>query len=245
MAFQLSLMPQGRWNIIPTERENVSRDIDVPPVQFKETQAGLRIGTQFDDLDVSLFAYVGRDAMPGFVPELIFVGGEQRFQLVITDTYPRIRSGGFNASYPLGDALLLRTEVVYFSSPDEERDDFLHSVIGAEYSLADWRFVLNYFRDDVVTRADVEVTDKGERRFFQSFLFGEVRYDAGGRLSLLLRGGIDFSEEFLVIEPEIDYRVWRDLHIAITANIVDGSGDNYFERIQSEDRIGTRLRYYF
>src|SRR5262249_27251004 len=151
---------------------------DSPPVRLNETQAGARVGTHLGALEASVIGYVGRDSAAVFVGQLVFAGfvnGAPQFREEIIDRYPRLRAGGVTASYPLGDRLLLRVESVYYNSPDRDRDDFLHSVAGIEYALDDWRLVVNYMHDDQTVAAPEEVTDKGERRFFQSFLFGEAR----------------------------------------------------------------------
>jgi hypothetical protein len=163
-----------------------------------------------------------------------------------------MRAGGVTTSYPLGDRLLLRAESVYYNSPDRDRDDFLHSVAGMEYALDDWRIVVNYLRDDQTVNAPEEVTTKGERRFFQSFVFGEVRYDAGGRLRGRLRGGYDVNGEFLLLQPEVSYRLWQTLRVALLGEVIDADRSSYvhnklsyFDSIRHEDRLGTRIEYGF
>jgi len=152
LAFTPSRLPQGRWNIIQSIRGDSAEPQDLPPVRLNETQAGARLGTHVGALEASLVGYVGRDTEAIFLPgPLIFIGivnGVPRFKAQIIDTYPRIRTGGATASYPVGDRLLLRAEAVYYNSPDRDRDDFLQSVVGAEYALDDWRIVVNYLRDD-------------------------------------------------------------------------------------------------
>jgi len=241
-VFVLPRFPQGRWNIIPGKARRKQED---PPVQFEETQVAARVGTQVGGLDVSAFGYIGRDWAAVFQSELVFVGGSERFQAEVTTLYPNLRAGGISASYPLGESVLVRTEIVYFGSPDAFRENFLLGAIGLEYTWNDWRLNVSYLRNDQVDAAQVEVTEKGERQFFQSFLSGEWRYDAGGRLNLQLRGGYDFTEEIYLLQPEISYRIWGDLRAALTAEIIDGKRFGYFHRIRHEDRIGTRLRYHF
>ncbi len=239
MAFTPSRIPQGRWAIIPPQ---ASQRQDLPPVRFDETQAGMRLGTRWGALDANIFGYVGRDYQPIFVPQLVFLGfGDYRLDIVTQ--YPTLRAGGINASHPLGEQIILRVESVYFNSPDRNRADFLQSVIGMEYALDDWRFVLNYFRNDQTIGAPQEVTDPGERQFFRSFLFGEARYD-GGDFEARFRGGYDMTEEFLLLQPEVSYRVWGQLRVALVASFIDANRPSYFNSIRNEDRIGTRLRYY-
>jgi hypothetical protein len=262
LAFRPSRLPQGRWDITNGEAlcgassGGCARPQDLPPVRLNETQAGARVGAHLGPVEASLIGYVGRDTEAIFVPgPLIFLGfvhGVPKYKARIIDTYPRMRAGGVTASYPLGDRLLLRTEAVYYNSPDRNRDDFLHSAAGAEYTLDDWRIVINYLRDDQTVAAPEEVTNKGERRFFQSFIFGEVRYDAGGRLRGQLRGGYDATGEFLLVEPEVSYRLWQTLRVALLGEIIDASRasyeDNkisYFNNISHEDRLGTRIEYDF
>lgn len=254
LAFTPSRLPQGRWDII-RDSQVVERQ-DLPPVRLDETQAGARIGTHVARLEANLLAYVGRDTEAMFVPgPLIFQGivnGSPQFLAQIFNENPRMRAVGVTASHPLGDRLMLRTEVVYFNSPDPHRDDFVHTLGGAEYALDDWRFVLSYLRDDQTARAPEQVTNKGERRFFQSFIFGEVRYDAGGPFQAHLRGGYDANGEFSLVQPEISYRVWRTLTVALGADVINGGHpsytDNkvsYFNSIRHEDRLGTRMEYGF
>jgi len=261
LAFRPSRLPQGRWDITSGEAlcgagGGCVRPQDLPPVRLNETQAGARVGAHLGAVETSLVGYVGRDTEAIFVPgPLVFLGivnGVPKFKAQIIDTYPRMRAGGVTASYPLGDRLLLRAEAVYYNSPDRNRDDFLHSVAGAEYALDDWRIVINYLRDDQTVAAPEEVTNKGERRFFQSFIFGEVRYDAGGRLRGQLRGGYDATGEFLLVEPEVSYRLWQTLRVALLGEIIDASRSSYennklsyFNSIRHEDRLGTRIEYDF
>ena len=243
LAMSPSRIPQGRWNIIPDG--GVEEIQALPPVRVDETQAGVRLGAQAGALDLSLIGYVGRDFSAVFVPELVYVGGPERFQVQIIDRYPRTRAGGISASHPVGDSALLRTESMYFSSPDDFQDNFFLSAVGLEYTWRDWRLNLNYLRNDRVDSAPEEPTDRGERQFFESFVFGELRYDAGGTWRGYLRGGYDIEKEFALLEPELVVRVWRDLEVALTGNIINGQGDTYFARIQHEDRVGTRLTYYY
>ncbi len=253
LAFTPSRLPQGRWNII---RGEVVKRQDLPAVRLDETQAGARVGVRLGALEASLVGYVGRDTAAVFVPgPLIFVGivhGRPQFKAQIIDRYPQLRAGGVTMSYPLGDRLLLRTEAVYYNSPDRDRDDFLHSVAGVEYALDDWRVVVSYLRDDQTVDAPEEVTTKGERRFFQSFVFGEIRYDAGGPLRGRLRGGYDATGEFLLLQPEISYRLWRTLRVALLGEVIDANRSryahnklSYFDSIRHEDRLGTRVEYDF
>jgi hypothetical protein len=255
LAFTPSRLPQGRWDIIQGSSGVVERQ-DLPPVRLDETQAGARVGTHVGQLEASLIGYVGRDTEANFVPgPLIFLGivnGAPRFLAQIINQYPRMRASGVTASYPLGDRLLLRTEIVYYNSPDPNRDDFVHTAGGGEYALDDWRIVLSYLRDDQTSRAPEEVTNKGQRRFFQSFISGEVRYDAGGKLRGHLRGGYDANGEFFLLQPEISYRLWRTLTVALQAEVI-GAGHpsytsnkvSYFNTIKLEDRLGTRIEYDF
>lgn len=241
MAFPLSILPQGRWDIIDDEGGKVVREIDVPPVRFEETQVGMRLGWFGAGLDAALVGYIGRDSMPAFVPTIEFVGGVDRFQVTVTDKYPVLRSGGLVASYALMDAILLRYEGLYLASPEVYRDNFVHNIVGAELTRGDWRLVLNYMRDDTTSEAREETTDDGERRFFQSFVFGEVRYDGFSRVKVRLRGGYDIEERFLLLQPEITTRIRDAVQFVVAADIVDGREFGYFERIRHEDRVGIRL----
>lgn len=254
LAFTPSRLPQGRWDII-SDDNLVERQI-LPPVRLDETQAGARVGTHFGSLEASIVGYVGRDPEAIFVPgPLIFVGivnGKPKFKAQILDEYAQLRAGGVTGSYPIGDRWLIRTEAVYYNSPDPTYDDFLHSVAGVEYALDDWRIVVNYLRDDQIVNAPEEVTNKGERRFFESFIFGEVRYDAGGRWRGRLRGGYDATGEFSLIEPELSYRVWQTLRVTLLGEVIDASRSSYehnkisyFNSISHEDRLGTRIEYDF
>jgi hypothetical protein len=253
LAFRPSRLPQGRWNII---RGDVVERQDLPSVRLNETQAGARAGMYLGALEASVVGYVGRDTAAVFVPgQLIFLGfvnGAPQFKAQIIDRYPRMRAGGVTASYPVGDRVLLRTEAVYYNSPDRDRDDFLHSAAGVEYALDDWRVVVNYLRDDQSVAAPHDVANKGERRFFQSFVFGEARYDAGGRLRGRLRGGYDANGEFLLLQPEVSYRLWRTLRVAVLGEIIDANRErytsnrvSYFDTTRHEDRLGTRIEYDF
>ena len=190
--------------------------------------------------------------MPGPLIFLGIVNGAPSFRAQIFSENPRTRAGGLTTSYPLTDQVMLRTEAVYFNSPDRNRDDFLHTLLGLEYAFDDWRLVLSYLRDDQTARAPEEVTNKGERRFFQSLIFGEVRYDPGGRFSGRVRGGYDANGEFALLQPEISYRLWHTLTAALGAEIIAGGHTaytsnqiSYFNTIRHEDRVGTRLEYGF
>jgi hypothetical protein len=234
-AFTPSRSPQHRWIIVPSV---TPLRPDLPPVRFDETQAGTRLGGRWGDLEASMFGYVGRDTFPLF--ELDFA------QLVIRSRSPRLRAGGMNASYPLGERLLLRFEVVYLSSPDRDRGDFLNTLVGGEYTFGDWRLVLGYLRQDLTARAPQKVLSQGERVFFQSFVSGELRYDAGGPWQARVRGGYDARGEFVLVEPEVSYPIWRALRVALVGNYIDAhSKNNYFYRIRNEDRVGLRLEYQF
>ncbi len=235
MAFTPSRSPQGRWIIVPAV---TPLRVDLPPVRFEETQAGLRLGGRWRDLDASLFAYVGRDHLPLF--ELDFT------ELEIVSRSPRLHVGGLNASYPIGERLLLRLEEVYFSSPDRNRGNYLDSLVGAEYARGDWRLVLGYLRQDLTARALDQVLSQGERVFFQSFVSGELRWDPGGSWLARVRGGYDVRGEFALVEPEVSYRIWQSLRVALLANWIASYRDNtYFARIRHEDRVGLRVQYEF
>ena len=259
LAFTPSRLPQGRWNIGTSLANQLGGSFverqDFPPVRLNETQAGARVGTHLGALEASVVGYVGRDTATVFVPGRLIitvVNGRKKFTPQIIDHVPRLRAGGFTASYPLGERWLLRVESVYYNSPERARDDFLHSVAGIEYALDDWRIVASYFRDDQTVNATEAVTNKGERRFFQSFIFGEVRYDAGRRLRGHLRAGYDVNGEFLVIQPEVSYRLWRTLWVALFGENIQANRSfyahnktSYFDAIRHEDRLGTRLEYDF
>jgi len=244
MAFTPVRLPQGRWNIV---RDNVAKIQDLPPVRVEETQAAIRLGFEVEQLEVDVFAYVGRDFSAVFIPEVVFVGGEDRLDVRIIDRYPRIRVGGMNATYPLSESLLARLETVYFSSPEDYQDNFIHVVIGGEYSFRDFRLVVNYLREEITKRSDIEITDKGERRFFRSLIFGEVLYDAGGRLRARFQAGYDTRGEFTILQPEISYRLWRELRAGLSGVVIDSKRgtDRYFDRIRHEDRFGADLTYSF
>ncbi|HUI24785.1 MAG TPA: hypothetical protein VL403_01775, partial [Candidatus Kryptonia bacterium] len=254
LAFTPSRLPQGRWNII--RNENVIRPQDLPPVRFDETQAGARVGAHLGRLEATVVGYVGRDTEAVFVPgPLVLVGfknGRPQFKAQIIDRYPQLRAGGVTASYPFGDRVIVRVESVYYNSPERVRDDFLHSVGGVEYALDDWRVVVSYLRDDQTIAAPEEVTNKGERRFFQSFIFGEIRYDAGGRWRGRVRGGYDATGDFSLLQSELSYRVWRTLWVSLLGEQVDAGKHSYennkisyFDTISHEDRLGTRFEYDF
>jgi hypothetical protein len=243
LAFALSRSPQGRWMITPATTPLL---LDLPAVRLDETQGGLRLGGRWGDLEASMFGYIGRDYLPLFVPQLVYLGFGN-FRLDFHSRYPNLRAGGTNASYPLGERLLLRTEVVFLGSPDQNRDNFFDSLVGGEYTLEDWRFVLGYFRQDLTARAAPgQVTSQGQRAFFQSFISGEVRYEAGGRWRGQVRGGYDLRDEFALVEPEVSYLVWQPLRVAVTGNYIGAQQkDTYFYKIRNEDRVGLRLQYQF
>jgi hypothetical protein len=259
LAFTPSRLPQGRWNIGTSIASQLGGSFverqDLPPVRLDETQAGARIATHWGGLEASVVGYVGRDTAAQFVPGpmiITVVNGRLKYTPQIIDDFPRLRAGGVTASYPLGDRWLVRVESVYYNSPDRNRDDFLHSVAGIECDLDDWRIVGSYFRDDQTVDAPEAVTNKGERRFFQSFIFGEVRYDAGRRLRGHLRAGYDANGKFLLIQPEISYRLWRTLWVALFSENIQANRSfyvhnktSYFDAIRHEDRLGTRLEYDF
>lgn len=258
LAFTPSRLPQSRWAIANTIPKipiaSFVEDQDLPPVRLDETQAGARVGMRLGPLEASLVGYVGRDTTAIFVPHLIFLGFRHKpmYAEHLVDRYPRMRAGGVTASYPLAERWMLRVESVYYDSPDRDRDDFLHSVAGVEYALDDWRLVVNYLHDDQTVNAAEEVANKGERRFFPSFLFGEVRYDAGGQLRGQLRGGYDVTGEFLLVQPEVSYRLWRTLRVALLGEVIHANRSayehnkvSYFNAIRHEDRLGTRIEYDF
>jgi hypothetical protein len=235
VAFTPARSPQNRWIIIP---DAVGYHQHLPPVQFDETQAGARLGGRVGGLDASVFGYVGRDYLP------LFVLNFER--LSIESRAPRLRAGGFNASHPIGDRLLLRVEGVYLGSPDANRGDFWDSLVGGEWTYGDWRVVLGYLRQDRLDAPDVGVVSQGERVFFQSFVSGEVRWDDGGPWQAHVRGGYDTRGEFALIEPEVSFRPWRPLVLTLTGNyIASGRRNTYFERIRHEDRVGLRVEYQF
>jgi hypothetical protein len=242
LIFTPARLPQGRWDIIPGD---VLRRKDMPPVTFRETQAGLRLGARVQGVDVNLIGYVGRDWAAVFIPNVIFVGGPDRFKLEIIDRYARLRAGGFNVSAALGESLLLRTEMIYYSTPEEYRDEFFHTVFGIEYTRSDWRMNVAYMREDRTAKATQEVTDKGERRFFRNFLYGSINYDAGARLEGELGVSYDVTRRFLLTTWDVSYRVWRNLRAGIVGELITAWEDTYFDRIRHEDRIGTRLTYSF
>src|SRR6185369_1717968 len=104
--------------------------------------------------------------------------------------------------------------------------------VGAEYAFKDWRFVVSYLRDDqtVNNPEDISsggVTSNGERRFFQSFVAGEVRYEAGGPLRGRLRGGYDATGEFFLLQPEITYRLWTTLGVTLFAEMINANRSRY------------------
>jgi hypothetical protein len=239
-AFQGNRLPQGRWRFVP---DGIPLALDTPPVRMEETQVGLRIGAQLGALDAAVIGYVGRDAFPLFT---LAPGAVSPLQGVVA-RYPRTRAAGFTASYPLGESILLRSEVVYHASPDAERDDFFQYVpLGIEYTRGDWRVVLHYLRYDRTHRGAGAVS-QGERRFYPSFLFGEAGWDAGDRLRVRLRAGYDFQDAFVLVEPEVSYRVWRELRVGLVAHLVHdhaSRGFDYFDLIRNEDRVGLRLQYF-
>ena len=235
LAFTPARSPQNRWIIIP---EAVGYHQDLPPVQVDETQAGLRLGGRVGDLEASAFGYVGRDYLP------LFVLNFER--LSIESRAPRLRAGGFNASHPVGERILLRVEGVYLGSPDANRGDFWDTLAGGEWTYGDWRVVLGYLRQDRLDAPDEVVISQGERVFFQSFVSGEVRWDGGGPWQAYVRGGYDTRGEFVLIEPEVSFRPWQPLRIALTGNYIASQRSNtYFERIRHEDRVGMRVEYQF
>lgn len=240
-AFTPTRLPQGRWQLI---RDVDARERDTPPVRFEETQAALRVGLNLRRLEAALVGYVGRDSMPYFVPNLIYVGGDQIFLLEMIERYARLRAVGVTASHPVGENGLVRAESVFFGSPESDRDDFVHSVVGFEYALAEWRFVINYLRDDTTNEASEEVTDDGQRRFFSSFVFGEVRFDAGTEWFMSLRGGYDLERDFWVVQPEVSRRILDAFYVILGADIIAAQQPSYFYSIRREDRLGLRLEYY-
>jgi len=238
IAFTPSTLPQGRWNPMPSGMPLVR---NLPPVRGDETQAGVRLGLSIGDLDATIIGYEGRSTLPVFQ---LAMNGED-FTPEIDANYPRLHAAGFTASYPVGEGVLLRTEAVYFASPDNGVEDFLQAVAGAEYSYGDWRFIINYLQADKIVRDPAAILAEGERRYFQEFLFGEARYDAGGRLRVRFRGGYDFAGEFAVVQPEVSLQLWGELEIAMVAEVITSGRFSYFDVIRNEDRVGTRLRYYF
>ncbi len=273
LAFTPSRLPQGRWNIGSTLAHQIGGTFverqDLPPVRLNETQAGARAGTHWGALEASVVGYVGRDPEAVFLPGraiVKFVNGRLKVTPVIIDHFAQLRAGGMTASYPFAERWLLRTESVYYNSPERDRGDFLHSVAGVECALDDvrvklagldfpldgWRVVVSYFRDDQTVSATEPVTNNGERRFFESFIFGEIRYDPGGRVRGQLRGGYDITGEFSLLQPELSYRLWRSLWLTLSGENIQATRTHYehnktsyFDGIRHEDRIGTRLEYQF
>jgi hypothetical protein len=66
------------------------------------------------------------------------------------------------------------------------------------------------------------------------------------------RAGYDANGEFLIIQPEISYRLWGTLWVALHGEIIQASRSSYvhnktsyFDTIRHEDRLGTRIEYDF
>lgn len=243
LAFQMNRLPQGRWRFVP---DGVGLQLHTPPVQLDETQAGVRIGTRFDSLEVALLGYVGRDMFPLFT--LDRPPSENAPNPEVGARYTRTRAGGIVASMPVADSILLRSECVYYSSPDERREEFFQWVpLGIEYTRGDWRLVFNYLRYDRTAKG-TGALNQGERRFYRSFVFGEGSYEAGGRLRARVRAGYDTEGEFFLFEPDVSYRLWRELRLSLVADVVQAhptSSFSYFDLIRHEDRVGLRAQYFF
>jgi hypothetical protein len=241
IAFTPSRVPQGRWQIIP---EDIAQTQDLPPVQLDETQVGVRVRAQVEEWESAILFYAGRSTEAIFVPELIFVGGDEVFRVEIVDRYPHLYAPGVQLSRPIGEDVVWRFELVYYHSPDPDQDDFIHTTSGAEYVVSDWRFGLNYFRDDTTARAPEEVTNEGALRFFRSFLSGAVRYDPGW-WRFTVQAGHDFTEEFSLVQPSISAEVYRNLRLTLEGDVITASRPSYFDSIRHDDRIGAKLEYFF
>jgi len=239
MVFTVSRLPQGRWSIVPT---SVQQSQSVPPVRVDETQAGLRVGGRFGQLEAALLAYVGRDAAPIFVPNVIFLDfGQLAVELVAE--YPRLASGGTTMTMPILERGMMRFESVYLGSTQRNRADFLQTVGSFEYTYREARATLGYFRSDVVVGAAEEITSQGSRTFFQSFLFGQMAYDTGRKLKLELSGGYDTDEGFYLLAPSVSLRLWSQVKLTLGAQVIGAQRLSYFQRVRHEDRIGTALEY--
>jgi len=236
-VFQLTRLPQGRWRFAP---DGVGQRTGRAGAGIEETQVGARIGRHFGDLELAVVGYIGRDMFP------LFTLDSSGPAPVAVAHNPRTRAAGITASWAVGESWMLRSEIVYYGSPDSRRDDFFQYVpLGVEYTRGNWRGVLNYLRVDR-TDTGVGAVSQGEREFYPSFLFGEGHWDAGGDLRVRLRCGYDFDKHFAVVEPQVSYRVWRDLRFGIVAAVIfaDGAQSGYFDQIRHEDRIGLTLQYF-
>ena len=246
--FTPSRMPllDQRWFVVPAEFENV-RIIDGGAVFPQRGQGGIR-SNHAGAVEFALSYFDGFNHLPNLQPRL----GEPETpgetpgipvpEVVLTRTYPAMRSVGAEAALPTQWATF-KGEVAYFTSDSLNTDEYVLFVVQAERQFAEWTVVGGY-AGEVVTVRRAEFDFNPDRGLSRAFL-GRASYNIDPSSSVAVEGVVRQDLDGLYLKAEYSYAYGPHWRATAGVGLIRGEPDDFIGQYRRNSHLSLSARYSF
>ena len=263
--FTPSRMPllDQRWFVIPADLEGVPI-IDGGAVFPDRWQGGIRLN-HAGLVDFALSYFDGFNHLPNLQPtlgELVpevppvpetpdevlepetpgELPGIPAPEVVLTRTYPAMRSVGAEAALPTPWATL-KGEVAYFMSDSPTTDEYVLFVVQAERQFGEW-VVVGGYAGEVVTVHRAEFDFNPDRGLSRSFL-GRVSYNIDGNRSVAVEGVLRQDLDGLYLKAEYSRAYGQHWRATAAAVLIRGEQDDFIGQYRRNSHLSLSARYSF
>lgn len=246
--FTPSRMPllDQRWFVVPAEFENV-RIIDGGAVFPQRGQGGIRLN-HAGAVEFALSYFDGFNHLPNLQPRL----GEPETpgetpgipvpEVVLTRTYPAMRSVGAEAALPTQWATF-KGEVAYFTSDSPNTDEYVLFVVQAERQFAEWTVVGGY-AGEVVTVRRAEFDFNPDRGLSRAFL-GRASYNIDPSSSVAVEGVVRQDLDGLYLKAEYSFAYGPHWRATAGVGLIRGEPDDFIGQYRRNSHLSLSARYSF
>jgi hypothetical protein len=245
--FTPSRMPllNQRWFVVPAGFEDV-QIIDGGAVFPRRPQGGVRLN-HAGAVEVALSYFDGFNHLPNLqrgpaesetLGELPDIPAE----VVLTRTYPTMRSVGAEAALPTQWATF-KGEVAYFTSDSPNTDEYVLVVVQAERQFAEWTVVGGY-AGEVVTVRRAEFDFNPVRGLSRSLL-GRAAYNIDASRSVAVEGVVRQDLDGLYLKAEYSRAYGQHWRATAAAVLIRGEQDDFIGQYRRNSHLSLSARYSF
>lgn len=234
---RLPLLHQ-RWTVLPPAAADLNI-VDAGSRLRDDSQAGARwrhTGGRFE----GAFSYFeGSNHLPG-----VLVTPAADGALELRRVYPRIRMYGADAAIP-AEALTLKLEAAYVTSPKRETEEYVLYVVEAEQQIGEWLFDAGY-AGDVVTRKSLSparpfAPDRGLARS----LIARAAYTIDPRQTFTIEGALRQTLHGLYVRGDYSTAFGQHFRLTVSGVGIHGRASDFIGQFEDNSHVMAASRVSF
>lgn len=203
-----------------------------------ESEMGIRASSTFNDADISLYGFYGREDMPFFLLEKdrLTARCERFFMLGSSFNVPA------DKWVVRGDAAAFPSRSLGTDSGGKTIHHMVSGLIGVDYLYRDWtfsaqvadRYIHEWNNDLVENRGDTLITSAAE----MIGLSGTLTTRVAATWSVASNGGV-------LTQFKLTYQANKHWNFRFTIDLMNGDDQNFIGQFANKDRVWSSLMYLF